>query len=140
MRLVSGPAWETLVGCFGLAEDGGAGTEGAGGEGERGPRDYLEEGGCIECVAAILVLKELRRALSQNAPGSEAPQALAGEGVGAGEEAEAGAEGEAEAEAEAEAAAGEGVAAVGYFVPKRLGRTASDQHREGVTNVTLTLT
>jgi hypothetical protein len=134
MRLVSGPAWETLVGCFGLAEDGGAGTEGAGGEGERGPRDYLEEGGCIECVAAILVLKELRRALSQNAPGSEAPQALAGEGVGAGEEAEAGAEGEAEAEAEAEAAA------VGYFVPKRLGRTASDQHREGVTNVTLTLT
>ena len=128
MRLVSGPAWETLVGCFGLAEDGGAGTEGAGGEGERGPRDYLEEGGCIECVAAILVLKELRRALSQNAPGSEAPQALAGEGVGAGEEAEAGAEGEAEAEA------------VGYFVPKRLGRTASDQHREGVTNVTLTLT
>ena len=118
MRLVSGPAWETLVGCFGLAEDGGAGTEGAGGEGERGPRDYLEEGGCIECVAAILVLKELRRALSQNAPGSEAPQALAGEGVGAGEE----------------------VAAVGYFVPKRLGRTASDQHREGVTNVTLTLT
>ena len=40
MRLVSGAAWATLVAHFGVAKEG-DGTQGAGGEGELGPLDYL---------------------------------------------------------------------------------------------------
>ena len=40
MRLVSGAAWATLVAHFGVATEG-DGTQGAGGEGELGPLDYL---------------------------------------------------------------------------------------------------
>jgi hypothetical protein len=106
MRLVSGAAWATLVDHFGVAKDGG-GTEGAGGEGELGPVDYLEEGGCVKCVEVHLAaeaihakaaadLQQLLAALSRPVPDSEAA-----------------AEVEAEAEAEAEAAAAACVAECG---------------------------